>query len=408
MGRTAIFMVMGMTTIFLFFGKSATGVATQAVDNSITYYENTQRYNIAVAGANLACNAIFIDKNWRTGFSNMAFNGGTIKVTLFDSASGKVVITSTGTYQGTTNTVKILLSPSSFAKFAMYSGNVSAAAKLRSGDTIDGPIHFNNKLVTQGNPVFIGKATMGSLQTSSGTPTFLGGYQTGVNIAFPDYTPSATAITTAASTDGGTNNYKVGGEMYLRFSVVAGVAKVEYKTSSGAAWGAPVSLSIFAPSGNINIVNGALHVEGTIKGQVTLASTVSPSTTTPSATVGATYINNNIRYNTDPLTTPSSTDKLGLVSAGDLTINTLPIRMDGAFFTNTKTTLGGTLANGPLKRLQIVGAIITKNINSTDFGTGSSKGANFYMKYDTRLDSSPPANFPFPTTNSFEVLSWFE
>ncbi|NUN68726.1 MAG: hypothetical protein HUU02_03345 [Bacteroidetes bacterium] len=411
MGRSAIYMVMGMTFIFLFFGKTMSDSGTEAFSNAIDYYESTQTYNIAEAGANLACNQIFMNSNWRTGFTNVAMNDGRFTVTVDTTTYvGKVLLTSTGIFQQDTHVVRILLSPSSIAKFAMYSGNVSAAAKLRSGDTVDGPIHFNNKLVTQGNPVFTGKATMGSLQTTSGTPTFLGGYQEGVNVSFPSYSSNAASIASDASTSGGTNNYKVGGEMWLRFSVVAGVGMVEYKTNSGAAWGAPVNITTFAPNGKIAIVNGALHVQGTVKGEVTITSTVSPSSTTPTSTVGATYIDGNLQYNTDPLTNPSSTDKLGLVSAGDITINTLPIRMDGAYFTNTKATLGGTLANtNPSKQLKIVGSLITREINSTDFGTGATKGAKFYMKYDNRFEDDPPEDFPNPTVNnSFEVLSWFE
>ncbi|HAP35743.1 MAG TPA: hypothetical protein DCQ28_07290 [Bacteroidetes bacterium] len=410
MGRTAIYMVMALTAMFLFFGKTMNDSGTDALSNAIDYYEHTQVYNIAAAGANLACNQIFLNNTWRTGFSNVVMNGGTFFVSIDSTTDpGKLIILSTGFYQADSHRVKIILNPSSISKFAMYSGNVSAAAKLRSGDTINGPIHFNNKLVTSGNPVFMDKATMGTLQTTAGTPSFLGGYQTGVNITFPSYTASANAIVAAASAAGGTNDYQVGGDMYLRFSVVGGVTKVEYKTNPAAVWGAPVDLATFAPTGNIAMVNGAVHVEGTIKGQVTITSTVNPSTTIPSATVGATYIENNIRYNTDPLITPSSTDMLGLVSAGDIKINTIPIRMDGSFFTNTSTSLGGSLNNtNPAKQLKIVGSLITKDIGPTDFGTGASKGANLYMKYDTRLNDNPPANFPFPSTNSFEVLSWFE
>jgi hypothetical protein len=404
-------MVMGMTFAFLFFGKTMSDTGTEAFSNSYDYYERTQVFNIAEAGANLACNQLFLNSSWRTGFSNVVLGYGTFTVTV-DTITypNKVYLTSIGVYQRDTHIVKVILSPSSIAKFAMYSGNVSAAAKLRNGDTIDGPIHINNKLVTQGNPVFIGKATMGSLQTTSGTPTFLGGYQEGVNVTFPTYTSSANAIVAAASADGGTNNYKTGGEMWLRFTVVSGETRVEYKTNAGVAWGAPVNLEDFAPSGNIAMVNGAIHIEGTFMGQVSITSTVSPSTTTPTSTVGATYIENSLRYNTDPLTNPSSTDKLGLVSAGDITINTLPIRMDGAFFTDGSAKLGGTLPNtNPAKQLKMVGSLISKTIGSTDFGTGAAKGANFYMKYDTRFEDSPPANFPNPTTNnSFEVLSWFE
>lgn len=410
MGRTAIYMVMGMTFIFMFFGRTMSDSGTEAFENAIIYYEKTQVYNIAVAGANLACNQIFLDPSWTTGYSDVPLNDGTFSVdvdTLSDP--GKVILTSTGVFQSDTHVVRIVLSPTSATKFAMYSGNVSAAAKLRSGDTVDGPIHINNKMVTQGNPVFLDKATMGSLQTTSGSPTFLGGYEEGVNIDFPEYTTAADAIKAAAQGDGGTDNYKEGGSMYLRFSVVSGVTYVEYKENPGDTWGTPVALSTFAPSGNIAMVNGALHVEGTIKGQVSITSTVDPSTTTPSSTVGASYVEGNLRYETDPLTTPSSTDMLSLVSAGDLTINALPMRMDGTFFTNTQATLGGTLSNtNPAKQLKVVGALVTQNMNSTDFGTGASKGANFYMKYDTRLETNPPSNFPFPETNSFEVLSWFE
>lgn len=402
MGRTAIYMVMGMTTIFLFFGRTMTDVATESIDNAFEYYENTQRYNISVAGANLACNQIFLNSAWRDGFTDMEFNGGLINVTLYDSASGKVTVTSVGTYQSSSHTVKVLLAPSSFAKFAMYSGNVSAAAKLRDGDTIDGSIHFNNKLVTQGGPVFIEKATMGSLQTTAGTPKFLGGYQSGVNIPFPDYKPSADAIKAAASSGG---LYQNGGELWLNFLADG---TVQTKASSGAAWSAPQALSTIAPNGSICINDGALHVQGTVKGQLTIASTVTTGVT-PSATVGSTFIESNLQYATDPLTNPASTDMLGLVSAGDLSFEVTPIRVDGSLFTDNNATLGSGLANVvPPKQIKIVGSFISRDISSTDFGTGSGKGANFYMKYDSRIEAMPPANFPFPATASFEVLSWFE
>lgn len=402
MGRTSIYMVMGMTTIFLFFGRTMTDVATESIDNAVEYYENTQRYNISVAGANLACNHIFLDNTWRDGFTDMEFNDGLINVTLYDSVSGKVMVTSTGTYQSQTHTVKVLLAPSTFAKFAMYSGNVSAAAKLRDGDTIDGAIHFNNKLVTQGEPVFIEKATMGSLQTTAGTPKFLGGYQSGVNIPFPDYKPSADAIKAAASSGG---LYQSGGELWLNF---LSDGTVQTKASSGAAWSAPQSLATIAPNGMICINDGALHVQGTLKGQLSIASTVTTGVT-PSATVGSTFIESNLQYATDPLTNPASTDMLGLVSAGDLSFEVTPIRVDGSLFTDNNATLGSGLPNVmPPKQIKIVGSFITRDINSTDFGTGSGKGANFYMKYDSRIETMPPANFPFPATASFEVLSWFE
>ncbi|MFA6438748.1 MAG: hypothetical protein WCX28_05525 [Bacteriovoracaceae bacterium] len=410
MGRSAIYMVMGMTFMFLFFGKTMSDNGTEAFSNAIDYYESTQMFNIAEAGANLACNQIFLNSSWRTGFTNVPMNNGTFTVIL-DTVTypNKVYMTSIGVYQQDTHFVKILLSPSSMAKFAMYSGNVSSAAKLRNGDTIDGPIHANSKLSTQGNPVFIGKATMGQLQKTAGSPTFLGGYQENVNITFPDYAPSAAAIVDLANNPGGTHDYQNGSELFLKFSVDgSGVCQVQYKLSSGDSYGAAVPLSTFAPTGNIALVDGKLHIEGTIKGQVTITSALSATSADDSH--GAVYIDDNVRYYTDPLTNPSSTDMLAVVAASNIQIQKLPMRMDGAFFTNSSAKLKSDLVNdSPMKQLKIVGSLISKSIGSTDFGNGASQGANFYMKYDTRLEGGSPTNFPNPTNNnSFEVLSWFE
>ncbi len=402
MGRSSLYLIMGTSFIMLYFGIQNSSVSVEALNNSVSYFESTERYSIAVAGANLACGQIFLDNTWRTGYADLPFNGGTINVSLHDSVSGKVMVVSNGTYQGVVQTVKVLLSPSTFSKFAVYCGNVSAAAKLRDGDTINGAIHFNNKLVTQGNPVFMAKATMGSLQTSSGTPTFLGGYQTGVNIPFPDYTANANTIKADASSGG---KYQEGGELWLNF-ISSGM--VEYKTSAAASWSAPVTITAFAPNGYICINNGALHVQGTLSGRVTLGSTVSTGTS-PTSSIGATYIEDNLRYHTDPLVTSSSTDMMGIVSAGDLTFQKIPMRIDGCLFTNQNATMNSTYKNqDPMKQIKTIGTFMARNMNSTDFGTGASKGANFYMKYDTRIESNPPSSFPFPATSSFEILSWFE
>lgn len=391
-------LVMGLTTLMLLFGGQMNSVATDAMDNCITYYESSQRYNIAETGANLACNQFFLDDTWRAGYTDMPFNGGTINVSLYDSASGKVKITAVGAYQGSSHTITVLLSPSKFLKFAMYSNNVSSAAKFRDGDTIAGSIHLNNKLFTQGAPVFMQKATMGSLKTASGTPKFLGGYETGVNVPFPDYTPYVALIKTAASTGGYNQN---GGELWLDFQANG---KVRYKTSSAGAWSGDTVLS---NNGKICINDGALHIQGTVKGNFTVASTVT-SGTTPSSTKGATYCEDNLRYATNPLTTPSSTDMIGIVSSGDITVQKLPIALDGSFFTNQNLTLAAGLNNGALKQIRMLGTFITREINSTDFGTGTAKGANFYMKYDERIGTLTAEYFPFPRTGGFEILSWLE
>ena len=399
MGRTAIFLVMAMSSLMLIFGGQMNSVSSDAMDNCIQYYENSVRYNMAVTGANLACHQFFMDDSWRDGYTNLPFGDGTINVSLYDSASGKVTITSVGTYEGSSHTITVLLSPSKFLKFAMYADNVSCAAKLRTNDTIYGTIHFNNKLMTQGEPVFTEKATMGSIQMTSGTPQFLGGYQTGVNIPFPNYDPYVTQIKTAATSGG---YYQNGGELWLQFQ---SNGKVKYKKSAGAAWSGDTVLS---SNGKICINDGALHVEGTLEGNFTVAS-LTTSGVTPSSTVGATYLENNVRYATNPQVNPASTDMLGIISAGDITIQQIPIYLDGSFFTNQNTTLKTGLANtNPAKPIHMFGTFITRDINSTDFGTGMAKGANYVMRYDGRIENIPPQYFPYPKTGGFEILSWLE
>jgi len=398
MGQTAILLVMGLTTLMLLFGGQMNSVVTEALDNCITYYESSQRYNIAEAGANLACHQFFMDDTWRAGYTDMPFNDGMINVSLHDSASGKVTITSVGTYQGSSHTITILLSPSKFLKFAMYGDNVSSAAKFRDGDTINGSIHLNNKLFTQGVPVFTQKATMGSLKTASGTPKFLGGYETGVNIPYPDCTPYIASLKTAAASGGYMQN---GGELWLDFQANG---QVRFKTSSSGAWSGDTVLS---NNRKICINDGALHVQGIVHGNYTVGSTVTVATT-PSSTKGATYCEDNLRYATNPLITPSSTDMIGIISAGDITIQKIPIQMYGSFFTNQNITLASGLNNSSLKQIRMFGTLITREINSTDFGTGMAKGANFYMQYDDRIGTIPIDYFPYPKTGGFEILSWLE
>jgi hypothetical protein len=388
-----------MTKLMLLFGGQMNTVSTDSMDNCIAYFENAQSYAIAAAGANLACNQFFMDYTWRTGYTAVPYNNGLFDVTLLDSASGKVVITSIGTYQGSSHSITVLLSPSKFLKFAMYSDNVSSAAKLRDGDTINGSIHFNNKLFTQGAPVFLEKATMGSLKMTSGTPKFLGGYQTGVNIPFPNSAPYITQLKDAATTGG---YYKNGGELWIDFQ---SNGKVKYKTSAGGSWSGD---TILAANGKICINNGALHVQGTVHGNWTVGSTVTTGTS-PTTTVGATYLENNIKYASDPRVVSSSTDMLGLISSGDITIQQIPIQLDGSYFTDNNTTMKSGLANqSPAKQIRMYGTFITRDINSTNFGTGMAKGANYYMQYDNRVEKIPPVYFPFPSTGGFEILSWLE
>ena len=82
MGRNAIYLAIGFTILCLMSGLNLSRVSVDAFSNAISYQETTNIHNIAQAGTNFACNQLFTTPNWRTGFQNVPFGGGTFTVTV--------------------------------------------------------------------------------------------------------------------------------------------------------------------------------------------------------------------------------------------------------------------------------------------------------------------------------------
>jgi len=401
MGRTSIFMVIGVSAMFLLSGKNMSNVGVQALDNSLTYYENTQRYAIAVSAANLVCSQIWADGSWTTGYSSVNYNGGIFSATVTNLSGGKKEIVSTATYGDYSQTVTIIMKPSSFSKFAYYGGTSASAAAWETGDTIGGPSHTQGKLKTFGSPVFLGKATSNTGLTKSGspaTPQFLGGFESGVSVTMPSLT-SYNAIMTAATSGG---KSQTGGSLYLKFNADG---TVSWKTSAAATY-TTVTLSSFAPNGIIAIDKGTLYVEGTVDGRVTLASLRSSGTTG-----GTTIITNNLVMKDNPQTNPTSNDMLGLVSNGDITIadnGATQFTVQGTLYSYTG---GLAVENGTTRTagvLSVFGGMMVEKLYATSNGaSGSSrKGYNLSLHFDERFSNDSPDNFP--STGCYEILSWFE
>jgi len=87
-GKAAILLVLGFSLIFLVLGRNFLSLTTRAVDNEMIYYNQAQSYNIAVSGANMAANQIFIDKTWSTGYTNLTIGEGTVNVFVSNNTSG--------------------------------------------------------------------------------------------------------------------------------------------------------------------------------------------------------------------------------------------------------------------------------------------------------------------------------
>ncbi len=395
MGRASIYMIIGFCSIFLMVGKNMTDVSVQSLDNALTYYENSQRYNIAGAGANFSCSAIFLDKTWRGGFSNVPFNSGTFSVTVTDTTLQRVKIVSTGTYQGSSNTVIVLLQPSSFSKFAYFSDNEPSTIFWQNGDTVWGPYHSNTKLYYSGNPVFNGKVTTKNGKSGTGSPKFNGGYDTGVSMPLPtDLGPTKDSSISRgkylATTDTVWATFNADGTITVKV---------------GAAAATTTALTTYAPNGVIAFEGAVLRVKGTVNGQLSIASIANGS-----GQGGKVFIDADLIYKTNPLTNPSSTDLMGIVATKEILVantaanNTGGVDIQAALYSQTKGLGAENITSGGTK-----GSI--RLLGGTTQGQRQivMSGSNGYTKsynYDTRLmGMSPPG---FPLTGGFEIVSWLE
>ncbi len=394
MGRAAIYMIIGFSTIFLFVGKNMTSVSVQALDNALTYYEGSQRYNIAGAGAGLACTQLFLDKTWRTGYSNVSFNSGTFTVTVTDTTLQRVKIVSRGTYQNASNTVIVVLQPSSFSKFAYFSDNEPSTITWQTGDTVWGPYHSNTKLYASGTPVFNGKVTTKNGK-SGGTPKFNGGYETGVSMPLPtDLAP--------------TKDSAIARGRYLAtidtvWATFNADATITVKVGSAAA--TTTALTTYAPNGVIAFEGAVLRIKGTVSGQVSIT-----TLTNGAGKGGKVFIDDDIKYKTNPRSNPSSTDLLGIIATKEILVantaanNSGGIDIQATLYSQTKGLGAENITSGGLKgSIRLLGGT-TQGERQIVYSGGDGYTKSYY--YDDRLmGMSPPG---FPLTGGFEIVSWLE
>src|SRR5208283_3760942 len=292
MGRNAIYLAIGFTILCLMSGLNLSRVSVDAFTNAIAYQESSNLLNIAETGTNFACNELFTTPNWRTGFQNVPFRGGTFSVAVNMVVNGtdssRIQVVTGASYQGLTDSIKILLQPSLFSKFAYFSNNEPSSISWVTGDTVSGPYHSNTKLYVSGNPVFNGKATtQGGLVKNSNpsNPVFNGGFQSGISITMP---ADLSALQGKAQQAGGGFYLSTTTDFYLTFN---SNGTVNYRTGTTGAW-TTKTLASFAGTNQVVVISGAnLHIKGVVSGQVTIAAISSNSSN------GQVWIDSSVAYN---------------------------------------------------------------------------------------------------------------
>jgi hypothetical protein len=428
-GKAILLVVIGFTIIFLTMGLNLNQTSTRAVTNATNFYEDNVAHDIAVSGANLGANQIFLDPTWTNGYNNLSFQGGTVDVSvqIVDAFKNIRRIISIGTFDGHTATVKVTLQPSKFSKFGYYSVTEPSGIYWTTGDTVWGPFHTQDYIRVSGNPVFIGKTTTRygiqydrNAGRGGSNPEFNGGYEQGVDLPMP---PTSVTDIAADAQNGGK---EITGQsvVYLTFNG----NNITYKYgSNGQATTVPASQ--FAPNGVIYVDGADVRLQGVVSGQYTIATSSITTTVTTgrgrhqkTTTVtqgGNVYLDGDVTYSTDPLANPNSTDLLGIVAENNVYItdnsqNNNNINIDAAIFCQNGSFTAENYASRPAGgTINLLGGI-TQNVRGA-VGTFQTdrwgnqtivSGFSKSYRYDNRLMySSPPS---YPNTGSFEIVSWYE
>lgn len=415
-GKVSILLVMLFSGIMALFSRSILDRNVTMTENFIDYYSSTRASNIAISGANIAINKLYLDKNWMAGINPPRdFAHGKMKVDVYAFGWDNRKIVATGTYRGVTKKVEILLEPENFAMFGNFY-NVFGSVWAATGDTFSGRFHANDWINCYGDPVFLGPATTSKgvkLYDKYSNPEFHGG--TKVTDPVPLVFDTA-AIRIAAYQNGKifwdtTKTGKVT-TVDLKFLPNGDVA---YKLKIGTGSYTPeitVPLNSLAPNGVIFVEKGNINVEGTLNGRVTIVASQKGA-----STAGQVFITNSINYAEHPNNNPNSDDMMGIVAENKVTVTfdagRGDININASIFSQKDGLVIEKYADYPTAyKMNLLGGVIGQKVQPTaKYKLINGKyvpvnGYSYVHKYDNRfLKVRPPY---FPATKYYRVMSWYE
>jgi hypothetical protein len=420
-GKALLFVVLGFSLTFLIIGQNFNRITLKATDNMTNYANSEISHDIASTGANIACNAFYLDPTWKAGYSNVPCQGGTYTVTCQTLDSVKLIksITCISTFKGFIDTlhgvvlyflpdyhdtVVVTFQPSRFSRYAYYSTSEGGSPIYwATGDTVKGPLQTQDYLRVSGNPVFLGmvgtKLGVVKKNGSSDHPQFLGGLLTGSNV--PINSSGVSTVETFALTNG----FEFTGHdtVYLNFQKDS----IKYRY----AWNAKDTtkkLSTMAPNGVLFVKGGTARIRGIVKGQYTLGcSYVSKG--------GSVYLDSSIAYNTNPVSNPASTDIFGVVTQNNFVItdnkaNNNSVTIHGSIYCQSGSFLAENYStrgfDGYINLLGGVVQAVRGAVGVIGSGGTITDGFSKSYSYDRRFMFSAPPNFP--NTGSYNVISWYE
>lgn len=413
-GNVSLLLILGFSGIFGLMGRSLLNFSNEASENFYNYYSGTRSHNIAVSGANMAANKLFIDKTWTDGFDDISIDGGSLTVTVETFETYKRRIYSVGSYRGALDTVIVTLKPKNFAQYGnFYEKN---GAWWATGDTLRGPFHTNDWLRAYGRPVFLGNVTTKKgvkLYDKNAHPEFHGDLSKGVYIPLKFDT---SIIRIAAFNNGKIFRDTTGKNKITDVNLeLFADGTVKYSINIDKKGWTPdvtVPLNTLAPNGVIYVEKGNVFIKGTLNGKLSIVAARKGD-----KKAGVIHITDDVKYNTDPRIDPTSTDMLGLIAGTKVQLDFDPTRGDIDIHASIYSQRDGLVIekykNYPgASNMNLLGGVIGKELRATaKYKWDGSKyvvtnGYSYVHDFDERFyDVVPPS---FPNTEYFKIISWLE
>lgn len=408
MGRGLLILVSGLVIIVGFIQMSVSERLKAIPQTTFDYHQETDAQNIANTLIEYGIEEIRNDQTWDEGFSSNDFMGAeaTLQVFDFDDFDNNnpnipsnhniqnwnrwiILLVSTVETDRTKAIVEASVTQDSFSRFAFFS-NDENGIYFGSGDVINGPVHTNGTLNMTDSPIFNGPVTSSNGWRGSANPQFNGITDFDAQpIAMPDNTQGNQLR----------NQAQNGGLSFNTDITVVFNNNGTVDISQGA--DPPTNYNLGNWNGVISS-SGTVTVQGTVNGQATLHSSQQVR------------ISGDITYQDQ---SQNSSDLLGIVSQGDIVVNSDAHRING----NQDLTINGSLmatGQGNSFRVQsfddgnfrgtlnLLGGIQqdTRGAVAQTRWRGGLSGYNKNYSYDSRLAQQNPPFYPRASTFSVQYI----
>lgn len=432
MGRSVLILVCGFVVISGIIQMNNANRANMLPERVVDQYHEYQARNVASSLIDGAINKLLTDMDWNgTITTDKYYRGSGTLTTGNDPADPsnefKVLLTSTGNFEGYTAKTEVLMIRDSFSKYSYFTDEEKLPNGTNiwwwNGDEVNGPIHTNGTFRMAGSPTFNGFITSpndwigysGNEDSNdpderhgSETPQFNNG--SNFNLNRIRKLPGAEQITELVdlSNSGGVRFEE---DATLEFYVDGGEGYVKRIESDTVSCGTDCTTTNLIETdyrlsdyNGVISVNGKTEVKGTVKGQITLHSSQEIE------------IMGDILYDGNPLDgVSSSTDMIGMVSEGDVIVDRYAHEDNGSYDLTIQASimaLGTSFeveeysSGDPRGTLTLVGGIVQKNRGPVGTFSGGSVSSGYTKNYlyDERLRHTVPPSYPRESV--FTIVYW--